>query len=77
MFSAALLTTAKTWRRPKCPSRDEWVKTQYTHTEQNGTMPSAETRTQLETTTRSEVSQKEKDNHHVIHVRVAFKIWHK
>ena len=26
MFIAALLTTAKTWKQPKCPSVDEWTK---------------------------------------------------
>ena len=26
MFIAALLTTAKTWKQPKCPSTDEWIK---------------------------------------------------
>ena len=26
MFTAALLTIAKTWEKPKCPSRDEWIK---------------------------------------------------
>ena len=26
MFIAALFTTAKTWRQPKSPSKDEWVK---------------------------------------------------
>ena len=25
MFIAALLTIAKTWKQPKCPSTDEWV----------------------------------------------------
>ena len=25
MFIAALFTTAKRWRRPKCPSADEWI----------------------------------------------------
>ena len=24
MFIAALFTTAKTWKPPKCPSTDEW-----------------------------------------------------
>ena len=35
MFIAALLTTAKAWKKPKCPSTDEWVKMWcvYTHTE--------------------------------------------
>ena len=26
MFIAALLTIAKTWKLPKCPSMDEWIK---------------------------------------------------
>jgi len=26
MFIAALLTTAKTWKQPKCPSTDEKIK---------------------------------------------------
>ena len=25
MFIAALFTRAKTWKQPKCPSRDEWI----------------------------------------------------
>ena len=26
MFIAALSTTAKVWKEPKCPSMDEWIK---------------------------------------------------
>ena len=26
MFSAALFATAKTWKQPKCPSTEEWIK---------------------------------------------------
>ena len=26
VFIAALLTTARTWKQPKCPSTDEWIK---------------------------------------------------
>ena len=26
MFLAALSTTAKVWKEPKCPSMDEWIK---------------------------------------------------
>ena len=26
MFIAALFTTAKTWKQPKCPLIDEWIK---------------------------------------------------
>ena len=26
MFIASLFTVAKTWKQPKCPSKDEWMK---------------------------------------------------
>ena len=26
MFTAALFTTATTWKQPKCPLADEWIK---------------------------------------------------
>ena len=26
MFIAALYTIAKTWKQPKCPSTEEWIK---------------------------------------------------
>ena len=26
MFTAALFTIAKTWKQPKCSSKDEWIK---------------------------------------------------
>ena len=35
MFIAALVTIAKTWKQPKCPSMDKWIKKMgyiYTHT---------------------------------------------
>ena len=25
MFTAALFTTARTWKQPRCPSADEWI----------------------------------------------------
>ena len=32
MFIAAQFTIAKTWKQPKCPSADEWIrKIQYIH----------------------------------------------
>ena len=50
MFKAALFTIAKTWKQPKYPSTDEWIKKMwyiyiyiyiyiYTHTH-NGILPS-------------------------------------
>ena len=33
MFTAALFTIARTWKQPKCPSTDEWIKKMwYIHT---------------------------------------------
>ena len=33
IFTAALLTTARTWKQPGCPSTDEWMKkTRYSNT---------------------------------------------
>ena len=26
MFIAGLLTIARTWKQPRCPSKDEWIK---------------------------------------------------
>ena len=32
MFIAALFTTAKTWKKPRCPLTEEWVKMWYIYT---------------------------------------------
>ena len=32
MFIAALFTIAKTWKQPKCPLTEEWIKKLYIHT---------------------------------------------
>ena len=32
MFIEALFTIAKTWKQPKCPSTDDWLKEIHTHT---------------------------------------------
>ena len=73
MFMAALFTIAKTWKQPKCPSRDEWIKMWYIYTmeyysaiKKNEIMPFAATWMQLEIIILSEVSQKEKDKYHMI-----------
>ena len=73
MFVAALFTTAKTWKQPKCPLTDEWIKKMwYTYTMEyysaikNKIMPFAATWMELETLILSEVHQKEKDKYHMI-----------
>ena len=32
MFTAALFTRARTWKQPKCPSTDEWIKMWHLYT---------------------------------------------
>ena len=67
MFTAALLTIAKTWKQPKFPSTDEWIKKCYMYTmKKDEIMPFATTWMQLEIITLSEVSQKEKDKYCIL-----------
>ena len=74
MNIAALFTTAKTWKPPKCPSTDEWIKKRwyiytmeyYSAIKKNEIMPFAATWMQLEIIILREVSQKEKDKYLMI-----------
>ena len=61
---ASLFTTVRTWRQPKRPSAEKWIKTGYTYTvdyysamKMNETGSSLETR--MEPVIQSEVSQKQ------------------
>ena len=71
MFIAALLKIAKTWKQPKCPSVDEWIKKMwyiytmeyYSAIKKNEIMPSAATWMDPENILR-EASQTEKDKYH-------------
>ena len=71
MVIAALFTIAKTWKQPKCPSTDEWIKkTQYIYTmeyysaiKENEILPFAAKWMDLEGIMLSEISQTEKDKH--------------
>ena len=63
----ALLTIAKTWKQPKCPSTDEWIKKiWYTYTMEyysvikKNEMTFAATWMELKIIILSEVSQEEK-----------------
>ena len=70
----ALLTIAKTWKQPKCPSTYEWIKKMwyiytkeyYSALKKNEIMPFAATWIDLEIIILSEVSQTEKDKYHMI-----------
>ena len=78
MFISALFAAAKTWKQPKCPSTDDWVKrmwsiytTEYYSTtkkkkKKNEIMPFAVTWMDLEMIKLSEVNKKEKDIYHMI-----------
>ena len=74
MFIAAVFTIARTWKQPKCPSTEEWIKKNwyiyimeyYSTTKKNKIMPFAATRMDLEIIILSEVSQTEKDKYHTI-----------
>ena len=69
MFIVALVTIAKTWKQPKCPLTDEWIKKMwyvyikeyYSAITKNEIMLFATTWMELETLVLSEVSQKEND----------------
>ena len=69
MFIAALFTIARTWKQPKCPSTDEWIKKMwhiytmeyYSAIKRNETELSVVRQMDLETVIQSEVSQKEKN----------------
>ena len=61
MFTAALFTTAKTWKQPKCPSTDKWIKKldYYSAVNKNEIMPFSVTWMDLKII---KLSQKRKTN---------------
>ena len=69
MFIAALFTIARTWKQPKCPSTDEWIKKMwhissmeyYSAIKRNEVELFVVRLMDLETVIQSEVSQKEKN----------------
>ncbi|KAF0879440.1 LORF2 protein, partial [Crocuta crocuta] len=74
MFIAALSTIAKTWKEPKCPSTDKWIKKMwliytmeyYMAMRKNEIWPCVATWMDLEGVMLSEISQAEKDKYHML-----------
>ena len=74
VFIATLFTIAKTWKQPKCPSTDDWIRKiwyiftteYYSVIKKNKIMPFAAPWIERETFILSEISQKEKDKYHMI-----------
>ena len=70
VFIAVLFTIARTWKQPKCPSTDEWIKKMwhiyimeyYSAIKRNEIGSFVEMWMDLEPVIHSEVSQKEKTN---------------
>ena len=74
MCIAALFTIAKTWKQPKCPSTEEWIKKMwyiytvgyYSAIKKNEILPFAATWRDLKIIILNELSQTEKDKYYMI-----------
>ena len=74
MFIAALFTIARTWKQPRCPSTDEWIKKlwniytmdYYSAIKGNAFETVLMRWMNLESIIQSEVSQKEKDKYYIL-----------
>ena len=74
MFTEALFTIARSWKQPKCPSSDEWIKKMryiytmeyYSAIKRNEIGSFVVMWMDLETVIQSEVSHKEKNKYHIL-----------
>ena len=74
LFIAILLAIARTWKQPRCPSTDEWIKKlwyiytmkYYSAIKKNTFESVLMTWMNLEPIIQSEVSQKEKVKYHIL-----------
>ena len=74
LFIAALFTIARTWKQPRCPSTDEWIKKlwyictmEYQSVIRRNTFESVLMKwMNLEPIIQSEQSEKEKDKYHIL-----------
>ena len=74
LLTAALFTIARTWKQPRCPLTDEWIKTlwyiytmeYYSAIKRNAFGSVLMRWVNLEPIIQSEVNQKEKDKYHIL-----------
>ena len=74
LFIAALFTTARTWKQPRCPLTDEWIKElwytyrmeYYSAIKRNAFESVLKRCMNLGPIIQSEVSQKEKDKYRIL-----------
>ena len=74
LFIAALFTIARTWKQPRCPLTDEWIKKSwyiytieyYSAVKRNAFESVLMRWMNLEPIIQSEVSQKEKNKYHIL-----------
>ena len=74
VFIAALFTIARTWKQPRCPLADEWIRRlwyiytmEYCSAVKKNAFESGLVRwMKLEPITQNEVSQKEKNKYHIL-----------
>ena len=74
LFIPALFTIARTWKQPRCPSTDEWIKKlwyiytleYYSAIKRNTSESILMWWMNLEPIIQSEVSQKKKDKYHIL-----------
>ena len=74
MFIAALFTIARTWKQPRCPSADEWIRKlwyiytmkYYTAFKKNSYQSILMRWMKLEPIIQSELSQKDKDHYSIL-----------
>ena len=74
LFTAALGTITRTWKKPRCPSTDEWIKKlwyiytmeYYSATKRNAFESVLMRWMNLEPIIQTEVSQKEKDKYRIL-----------
>ena len=74
MFIAALFTIARTWKQPKCPSTDEWMKKMlhmctmeyYSVIKRNEIVLFVVRWMDIESVIQSEVSQKKKNKYRML-----------